>query len=293
MEMKSGSKKTLYEILEVSPTASFAEIQDAHLEATRKLQAENTGLSAERRDLELKLVRMAFQTLSNEKTRQAYGSRLNPQTALVVAPTAAGPEVWSLKAEAASLKADAATLMAEAAMLKADALLQTPTTPYKIAAAAGKSFRFVFTALGGIVAFIMVLVVAFVWGGAGGRLAADEDAKAKEKIMIQEYYQTHGVRPKNKIELELLEAENQRQAKAEREAAREKQKEQSKEREYERSVEESRRLGQQVSDRLRADQERAEREARREAERKAEEQRRKEEAELERIRRERARIGLH
>jgi hypothetical protein len=203
------------------------------------------------------------------------------------------PETLSLQAAAVSLKADAASLMAEAAVLKADAVsLHVETAPRKLAALVAKGVRATFTALGAIVTVVIALLFALFWVSAGTRQAAKEEEKARERVMIQEYYQQNGVRPKSKTELELLEADDRRTAKAEREAALEKQKEQRKELEYQRFTEESRRLGEQVSENLRREQERAEREARHAAEKARMELRVKEEAERRRIETARRRLGL-
>jgi len=295
-----GSKKTLYEVLGVAPSASPAEIKAAYQHATQKLEAENTGLNAASIELELKLVKMAFQTLGNQKSRQAYDSRLNPPAARAVAaphavpPPLADADAMSLQAAAASLKADAASLMAEAALLKADAVsLNVDNAPKRIAAAAGRGLKFVFTVLGGVGVVIVALLAALFWVGSANRTIVEEEAKARERVIIQEYYQTHGVRPKSKTEVELLEAESQRAAKAEREAMREKQKEQQKELEYQRFIEDSRRLGEQVSAKLQRDKEQAERQARYEAEKARQEQHMKEEAERRRIENERRKLRLN
>jgi curved DNA-binding protein CbpA len=289
-----AGKKTLYDLLDVSPDASFSELDAAYLRAAQKLESDTSGLTAESRDVQSKVLKMAFQTLSNEKSRQAYDSRLNRREAVAVALPLAPPETLSLQAAAVSLKADAASLMAEAAALKADAVsLQVETAPKKLAALVAKGVRATFTALGAIVTVVVALLFGLFWVASGTRQAAQEEEKAREKVMIQEYYQQHGVRPKSKIELELLEAENRRAAKAEREAALEKQEEQRKELEHQRFIEESRRLGEQVSDNLRRAQERAEQEARYAAEKARQELRMKEEAERRRIENERQRLGLH
>jgi hypothetical protein len=289
-----AGKKTLYDLLDVSPDAPFSELDAAYLRATQKLESDTSGLTAESKDVQSKVLKMAFQTLSNEKSRRAYDSRLNRREAVTVALPPAPPETLSLQAAAVSLKADAASLMAEAAVLKADAVsLQVETAPKKLAALVAKGVRATFTALGAIVTVVVALLFGLFWAASGTRQAAQEDEKARERVMIQEYYQQHGVRPKSKIELELLEAENRRAAKAEREAALEKQEEQRKELEHQRFIEESRRLGEQISDNLRRAQERAEQEARYAAEKTRQELRMKEEAERRRIENERQRLGLH
>jgi curved DNA-binding protein CbpA len=288
-----AGKKTLYDLLDVSPDASFSGLEAAYLRATQKLESDTSGLTAESKDVQSKVLKMAYQTLSNDKSRQAYDSRLNLRAGFAVAPPLAPPETLSLQAAAVSLKADAASLMAEAAVLKADAVsLQVETTPKKLAALVAKGVRATFTALGAVVTVVFALLFGLFWAASGTRQAAQEEEKAREKVMIQDYYQQHGVRPKSKVELELLEAESHRAAKAEGEAALEKQKVQRKELEYQRFVEDSRRLGEQVSENLRREQERAEREARYAAEKARQELRMKEEAERARIENERRRLGL-
>ncbi|MFM9966924.1 MAG: DnaJ domain-containing protein, partial [Burkholderiales bacterium] len=119
-------KKTLYEILEVSPAASFDEIQAAHQAVTKKLEQHR---DQDPDGLKLKLVNMAFETLRHDWSRAAYDGQLNSRTAVAVTPKLPDANILALKAEAVALKADAASLMAEAAMIKADAMsLQAGST---------------------------------------------------------------------------------------------------------------------------------------------------------------------
>ena len=287
------SKKTLYDMLGVRPDATFAEIEAAYAEASRKLDMNTSDFTAESRDLEAKVLKMAFQTLSNGKSRQAYDARLNPRPSVADIPPAAPPETLSLHAEAVALKADAASLMAEAAVLKASAVsFEIDATPKRVAALVAKGVRATFTALGAVVALIFAFFFALYWVSSSSRQSADEEDKARERVMIQEYYQTHGVRPRSKIELDLLEAENRKRAEAKRQEYREKQEAENKERAYQRWVEDSRRQAEQISENLRQAKERAEREERYAAEKARMEQRMKEEAERMRIENERRKLGL-
>ena len=75
--------------------------------------------------------------------------------------------------------------------------------------------------------------------------------QASEKAALQEYYQAHGVRPANMAELQLLEAERQRQENAERQASGERRRAEEAQQRWE---EESRRIGDQVTrDRIQAE----------------------------------------
>ena len=309
-----NNKKTLYEILEVSPQASQPEIQIAHLRATQKLQSAPGSRTPVEIETEWKVVNMAFQTLSNEKLRKSYDARLNPQVAHVAPVAAPAPtptpqtpptalnsltlvskvenaSALSMKAEAASLKADAATMMAQAALMKADAinLHNSGGSTLKVVNSVGKGLRFVLTMLGSF--FVLVLFLA--WCGSGRKQA---DEKAHERLIIEQHYQQYGVRPKSKAEAELMEAEHKRTENARREVDREAQKVRDQEREHQRFVEDSRRLGQEVSRKVQYEAERAERQERMEAERKAQQEQqekfRKEEAERRRLADDRRRLGL-
>ena len=108
-------------------------------------------------------------------------------------------------------------------------------------------------------------------------------AKAEEKVILQEYYQAHGVMPASRAEAELLEKESRRAENAAREATMETRRAEDKNARF---IEESRRIGDQVSANL----QRAEQQARYEAENKkqqlAQERRYQEAAERDRVERE-------
>ena len=73
----TNKKKTLYEILEVSPNATSEEIQSSHLSLSQKLQSRITGLNSEDIDFKLKEINVAFQTLSVQMSRDAYDAQLS------------------------------------------------------------------------------------------------------------------------------------------------------------------------------------------------------------------------
>lgn len=218
-----GPKKTLYEMLNVSQDATFAQIQAGHMAVSQELESGLSGLTAQDAAMQLKMVNMALQVLRDTMTRAAYDAKLSQPTGLAVTPLAVGTEALSVKVDSVSLKADAAALMAQAAMLNANALsMHYAAMPQSggLQASSGffKTFRFGFTVLGAIVAISMVTMVLSLGRCSGGRIAAQEDAMAQEKLMLQEYYQQYGVRPANKAEMDLLQAQNRKDEAARRSA---------------------------------------------------------------------------
>ncbi|MDP2828096.1 MAG: DnaJ domain-containing protein [Sulfuricellaceae bacterium] len=69
-------KKTLYEILGVSPSASDIEIQNAYKNLTQKLESGTSGLDSTEANFQLNLAKQAFWTLSDNMQRAAYDARL-------------------------------------------------------------------------------------------------------------------------------------------------------------------------------------------------------------------------
>jgi curved DNA-binding protein CbpA len=301
-------KKTLYEILNVSQDATFAQIQTEYTNLCHKLESGSSGLMAQDAAMQLKLVNMAFQVLRDNMSRAAYDAKLSQQTALAVTPPTAGSEALSVKVDSVSLKADAAALMAQAAMLNANALSMHYAATGQSAGLQGgggffKTFRFGFTVLGAIVAVSMVVMVLSLGRCSGGRVSGPEDAKAQEKLMLQEYYQQYGVRPANMAEMNLLEAQRRKDEAAKRseesasrnaEMAADK-----KAREEQRFIDETQKLSQRVTENLQRDEERAKQLAREEdyknqleMEKIQREKDQKAEAERLRLRNERRKLGL-
>jgi curved DNA-binding protein CbpA len=302
-------KKTLYEILNVSQDATFAQIQTEYTNLCHKLESGSSGLMAQDAATQLKLVNMAFQVLRDNMSRAAYDAKLSQQTALAVTPAAVGAEALSVKVDSVSLKADAAALMAQAAMLNANALSMHYAATGQSAGLQGggggffKTFRFGFTVLGAIVAVSMVVMVLSLGRCSGGRVSGLEDAKAQEKLMLQEYYQQYGVRPANKAEMDLLESQRRKDEAAKRseesasrtaEMAADK-----KAREEQRFIDETQKLSQRVTENLQRDEERAKQLAREEdyknqleMEKIQREKDQKAEAERLRLRNERRKLGL-
>jgi hypothetical protein len=257
-----GPKKTLYEMLNVSQDATFAQIQAGHMELSQKLESGLSGLTAQDAVMQLKMVNMAFQVLRDNMSRAAYDAKLTQESSLALVPKTVDPQALTMKVEAAALKADAAALLAQAAIVNANALSMhyaTSTQGHGAQASSSffKTFRFGFTVLGAIVAVSLVFMVF-----SGGRgLGAANDAKAQEKMMLQEYYQTYGVRPGSKAEMDALEVQRRKEESEKRgeETTRRSAEVQAdkKEREEQRFKDEAEKLGRKVDDNLRRGEEQA------------------------------------
>jgi hypothetical protein len=303
------TKQTMYEILEISPNASDSEIRVAYQRLSQKLHLEINDTNREDINFKLKVIDVAFNTLTEKSTRDAYDARMamrnppdNAATSLSLVPSAPKDEA-SLKAEAISLKSEAMSLKADALSLKADVMALKAGTGYSLPPehVLDKTSRLLspvkkaFTIVGGLIAIGMVVQVLFLllMNRHAGQAVGDA-AKAEEKVMLQDYYQRTGVRVNSKTEMDLLEAADRREEQKQQ-ALKEQEREQGQEQtrqedQHQRFVEEARREGEQVSANLR----RAEESARYEEEMKrrgqAEEKRRKEEEESLRIEREKDRL---
>lgn len=280
----ASAKKTLYEILEVSPNASLPEIQAAHKLLCRKFLLGKPGLSREDIDFNLKVIDVALHTLSDQASRDAYDAQQSARSTPVNA-------MVSLRADAESLKAAVAI---EENQKITRTMQSNDDSPLKIisatAASSASALKRIFRIIVGLAVLGVVIKVSMVV--LAGRPAGGI-SKAEEKVILQEYYQTHGVRPGSKIEADLLEVENRRKENERREAAHEKEQEEERSRRF---VEESRRLGAQVHENLRREEARARYEEEQEKRRLEQERRNKEEAEreAERVRVEdaRRRVGM-
>ena len=70
-------KQTMYEILEVSSNASLLEIKVAHKLLIRTLVTEKLDLRREEIDLKLQMLDLAFNSLSDQASREAYDAQLS------------------------------------------------------------------------------------------------------------------------------------------------------------------------------------------------------------------------
>jgi curved DNA-binding protein CbpA len=300
-----GNKKTLYEVLNVLPSASFEQIQAEYKGITHKLESGASGLSAQDTATQLKLVNMAFQVLRDNMSRAAYDAKLTQQPSLALVPKEVDTEALTMKMQAAVMKADAAALMAQAAIVNANAIsMHYAASPQGLGAQAStsffKTFRFGFTVLGAVVAIGMVVMVVSAKRGSGAAM----DVRAQEQVMLQEYYQTHGVRPGSKAEMDVMEAQRRKdeaEKRGDETAKRNAEKlAEKKERDEQRFKDETARLSSRVTENLQRDEERAQRLVReeeyknqREQEKIQYKQARDEQAHQERLREYRRSLGVN
>ena len=273
-------KKTLYEILAVPAHASDAEIQAAYELLSSKLQLQKDQISADDFEFKVKVVNLAFKTLSTPGTRDAYDAKLAASAvpahpvlpALALVPLQPDAEVLSLRAEAMALRADAMTLRADAMVLRTGSAPFQANRSFSEDSASGLSsvtpiLRKILVGLGTLFAIACIAqVVALMVANRRSSMEAMTATQASEKVQIQEYSQTHGVRPANKAELDALVAEDLRKEASSHSVEREKTKMEQDARRFE---EESRRRGEQVSADLRTAELQAKEQSRREDERKA------------------------
>jgi hypothetical protein len=291
----TDKKKTLYELLEVSPSASLPEIQAAHKRLSRQLVSGKYDLSREDIEFELKVIDVALQTLSNQASRDAYDAQF-------ATPVTTEMTVVPLNANALSIRADDKSLKLAAALEDSHnmttAILNSHESPLKIVSTTIDSSVMSLKKILKVIAGMMVLGVV-IKGGAmilAGNQAGHPPggiSKADEKVILQEYYQVHGIRPGSKAEADLLEVENRRKENEQRAAELEKKKH---EEEYRQFVEESRRIGDQVSADLKRAEENARYEEAQKKRQQEQEQRQQEEADRDaeriRVQEARQRLGL-
>ena len=229
------AKKSLYEILEILPTASYDEIRAAHQRQAALLDVRQASLARDDYSLQSTVLRVAFDTLSAPSSRDAYDAQLavnasaaaSVASAVPMASTArnslamsnalavpADAATAALRADAMLLRAESLALRADAMGLKADLAIGYPLSarePSGVGAAAGRTgsvLRTTLFTLGAIAAMAIVIKLLMLWmvasepaeGSAAQRMQA-------EKVYLQEYFQTYGVRPANRAEAEKLDAE--------------------------------------------------------------------------------------
>lgn len=296
-------KKSLYEILEVANDATYPEIRASFERLLQSLACRQSALNRENYNTQLRLLKVAQNTLSTPTSRDAYDAHLllcheaaKPQSLALTATAPADPGTAALRAEALLMRADAMALRADAMGLKADLISGQPERHVGIGerpavSSALKSLRAVLMTLGTLVALSMVVKLVFLFSmNRQPEAAASARNPNEDKVFLQDYYQTWGVRPASRAEAELMDAERRKNESATRAQHQMDDAQRRAEQAEHRFEEESRRRGDQVSAELQYAQERAQRAAQLEDERIEEEKRRKAEAERDHVEAERARF---
>lgn len=231
-------KPSLYEILGLTQTANSAEIDQAWRMKLGALERVANSMDGAELLSRKQLIRVAANTLLDSSSRLAYdshlarsegagsgainhASELSHQVAseaamgLALVPQVPSPpsrDSMSLRADAMALRADAMSLRADALILQSGSRLSADSDADRLRGwpglmSSGPILR--------ILGFLVIMsLVALGWARCSAVVAPQQrnatDSKAGEKAALQEYFQTHGVRPANLAEMELLEAERRR-----------------------------------------------------------------------------------
>lgn len=248
-------KATYYELLGLAPEADLEAISAAYLRISRELGDADEGEG----ELRLRLIKRAFEVLSDPARRADYDAGLRAQTSLSFRSAMPG---------------DVELVLGRSKPNPVRLLLTIIAT----------------LMIAGLVLQVGVMFSAYkrVNDSASGNPASSQ---AAEKIYLQDVYQTYGIRAASREEADLLLADIRRKEEAGREADIQRRQQEEQERSQRRFEEESRRLGAQVTAaNLRAEEEaqqaREEEARRKEAQEKAQQEaeRMKREAEIARFR---------
>jgi curved DNA-binding protein CbpA len=283
-------RPSLYDLLGVARTVPVAEIQAGYRREVGVLESRRSTVSAEVFNDHMQLLRMAYSTLSDVASRTGYDIKLEataaaraaprpaaaaatPSLALGLAPQLAGTGASAdVRADALSMRADALALRADAMLLRAGVPLpgERPGSGSSLTAGLTEGVKRIVRAIGLLVVLGFVaygVTRCAVGGSAQKRVAMQErEAKAAEQITLQEYYQTHGVRPASIAEMQLLDSARRSKENAQRQGEQTRRQQEQEEKRFEADA---RRRGDQVA----AENQRAEQEARYRAERDVEKER--------------------
>lgn len=254
------AKKSLYEWLQVSRHASTEDIQQAHGRLVDKLIAERSKLSAADLDLHMQTLKLALNTLSSPSSRFAYDAKLAHdearQKSLAASADAQPEQLGTPSGFMNHLPPEKAATARHAH--RTEASNEERLSPFvwllsNLKSSLTKSLVFI-----GLLAVMgMVLQMMFMRAAVTNPPSALQRS-AEDKAVLQEYYQTHGVRPASREEADLLSRENQRKEAEAREAQR---KQQMAEMEQLRFEQETKRRADEVSAALRRSEEEAVRKA--------------------------------
>ncbi len=240
-----AEKQTLYEILGVSPTATLAEIKAAHHALTRALVGGETGLPRDEVQFKLQVLDMALNTLTAPWSRDAYDAELRaraPANRNLPAVSASNPLAQSPTFNAVVV-ADALHQSYKTALAGSDNSLVVFA---ESAAASASALKKVLRALVGL--FVLFVIsrcsMGLYMNTHQSELYAKEKAKAEDMVVIQDYYQKHGIRPASRAEAEMLEQQAQREQDEANRIASEQRQQEERDRQF---ADQARREGERVS----------------------------------------------
>jgi curved DNA-binding protein CbpA len=247
------AKKSLYELLKVPQNASTEDIQAAHARQLAALMAEQGTADI---DFRMQVLKLALTTLTSPSSRLAYDAKLAldkaEQDTLVTNAEATRPGPGMPDGWESRLPPEAEALVRKARRAAdPDEERQSPGVWLlaNLKSSVTKSLVFI-----GLLA-VMGMVLQMVFMRSALRNSPDElQRTAEDRAVIQEYYQTHGVRPASREEAELLSSENRRKETEAREAEQQQRKVEQERLDFER---ETRRRADEVSAALRRSEEEA------------------------------------
>ena len=235
-----------YDLLEVSQHADLIEISAAYLRISRELAAGNSPLPEAEAEFRRQLVKHAYDVLSNPSRRSDYDAGLVMR----------GGETAGLERP----------LHVEVALESSKA----------------SPIRRLLTVIAAVmvIGMVMQITVMFMsYQRAKAVMGEDPASPAAEKVYLQDFYQTYGIRAASRAEADLLLADMRRKEQAARDEQQKQRLQEDEERKQRRFEEESRRLGDEVSANLRRAEQEVERARAEELRRKEEQERAEKEAE--------------
>jgi len=207
-------QETYYDLLEVSPDADLAEISLAHLRISELLSSGKSPLGAAQAALRSKLVDRAYEILSNPTRRADYDAGLIQKRRM--------PD------------ADERPLYIEVGL-----------EPNK-----ASPIRRLLTVIASVMVIGLVIqagVIFMSYQRAKAIMSDNAASPAAEKVYLQDFYQTYGIRAASREEAELLLADMHKKEQQSRDEAQNKRLKENEERKQKQFEEESRRIGAEVS----------------------------------------------
>ena len=204
-------QETYYDLLGVSPDADLAEISQAYLRISKQQAADNSSMEAA---LRKELVDRAYETLSSPTRRNDYDAGLSQNQLL---PNAGERPLY----------------------------IEVGLEPNK-----ASPIRRLLTVIASVMVIGLVIqaVVIFIsYQRAKTIMEENGPSPAAEKVYLQEFYQTYGIRAASRGEAELLLADMKKKEQQTRDEAQNKQLLENEARKQKQFEEESRRIGAEVS----------------------------------------------
>lgn len=245
--MAYNNKQTLYEILGVDPDAATADIKAAHHAMTRVLVSGKTGLPHEEIMSRLQQLDLALNTLTSRPARDAYDAGLAASHTSLDRPA-------STHLTTTSQSVDYNPIALANALVEPhqhdELMVRDAQHPLKILSATASSsisiLKTIFRTIGAI--FVLIIVIkasaGLLMSSHQPDMYAQEKTRAEDMVIIQDYYEKHGVRPADRAEAERLELEDKRKKEEQQQTEREQKRQ---EEAYNRFVETSRMEGERVT----------------------------------------------